>query len=339
MKNFSLLFVVLFVFILGACSAGNENASSGEKITTAASGEGSALDFSKPVTILVHTSAGGPTDLMARELAKAAEDVTGGTFIVENRPGGSGAVQMAEIANAKADGYTLGAMTPSQIGLIEGTLKEQYDLEDFSWISQGQIDPYVIVVHKDSPFNTLQDLVDYAKENPGKLTVGGYGAVGSGHNVAWNIFADEASIETTWTAYESTGDAVTAILGNHIDIANSNPGQVIQYYESGDLKILGVMSDVRLEELPNVPTYKEAGFDVDTSWAQFRGVYGPAGIDESTLQQLSDIFEKAMATENYQTYLKNSQMLPGDMDYKEFTDYINSQAEIMLNWYEKLGVE
>lgn len=337
MKKFSLLLLFVLLCILSACSDDNVNALSGGK------GEAATietnLDFDKQFTILVHTTAGGPTDLMARELAKAAEEVTGGTFIVENRPGGSGAVQMAEIANAKADGYTLGAMTPSQIGLIEGTLKNQYDLENFSWISQGQIDPYVIAVHNDSPFNTLEELVNYAKENPGKLTVGGYGAIGSGHNVAWNIFAESAHIETVWTAYESTGDAVTAILGKHIDVANSNPGQVSQYYESGDLKILGVMSEERLEDLPDVPTYKEAGFDVDTSWAQFRGVYGPSGIDEAILDELSSVFEKAIATEGYQTYLKNSQMLSGNMDYKEFTDYINTQSEIMVNWYEKLGVE
>ena len=337
MKKFSLLLVFVLLAILSACSDKNENALSGDEGVAAANE--STLDFDKTFTILVHTTAGGPTDLMARELAKAAEEVTGGTFIVENRPGGSGAVQMAEIANAKSDGYTLGAMTPSQIGLIEGTLKEQYNLDNFSWISQGQVDPYVIAVHNDSPFNTLEELVNYAKEHPGKLTVGGYGAIGSGHNVAWNIFAEAAGIDTVWTAYESTGDAVTAILGQHIDIANSNPGQVSQYYESGDVKILGVMSDERLEDLPDVPTYKEAGYEVDTSWAQFRGVYGPSGMDEATLQQLSEVFEKAIATEGYQTYLKNSQMLSGDMDYIEFTDYINTQSEIMVNWYEKLGVE
>ncbi|HZG73318.1 MAG TPA: tripartite tricarboxylate transporter substrate binding protein, partial [Chondromyces sp.] len=247
--------------------------------------------------------------------------------------------QMAALKAAKPDGYTLGAMTPSQIGLIEGTLKDQYSLEDFSWISRAQIDPYVIVVNKKSPFNTLEELVEYAKKNPGELKVGGYGATGSGHNVAWNILAEKAGIEATWTAYESTGDAVTAILGNHIDVANSNPGQVSQYVESGDLKVLGVMSEERLEDLPEVPTYKEEGYEVDTSWAQFRGIFAPSGVPEEIQKKLSDAFAEAMETEGYQDYMKKAQMVKGTMSNEEFTTYIKEQSDLTKEWYERLGVK
>lgn len=332
------LLSMVVVFVLIGC-----NSPQSSEEATAVNGEGSSEEAEnfpdKPVTILVHTSAGGPTDLMARELAKAAEPILGEKILIENRPGGSGATQMANLKSAKPDGYTLGAMTPSQIGLIEGTLKDQYSLENFGWISRAQIDPYVIVVNKKSPFNSLGELVDYAKDHPGELKVGGYGAVGSGHNVAWNILADAAGIEGTWAAYESTGDAVTAILGNHIDVANSNPGQVSQYLESGDLKILGVMSDERLEDLPEVPTYKEEGFDVDSSWAQFRGIFAPSGLNEGVQKKLSDIFVEAMETEGYQDYMKKTQMVEGTMNYEEFSGYIQQQSEMTKDWYERLGVQ
>lgn len=333
--------VVLLSVMLMFLAACNSPQSSGEAQAEneSASNEGAENFPEKPVTILVHTSAGGPTDLMARELAKAAEPILGQKIIVENRPGGSGATQMAGLKSAETDGYTLGAMTPSQIGLIEGTLKDQYSLEDFSYISRAQIDPYIIVVNKKSPFNTLKELVEYAKENPGKLNVGGYGAVGSGHNVAWNILADKADVEANWTAYESTGDAVTAILGNHIDLANSNPGQVAQYVESGDLKVLGVMSEERLEEFPDVPTYGEEGYEVDTSWAQFRGIFAPSGVNEEIQKKLSDVFAEAMETEGYRDYMKKTMMVDGDMDNKEYAEYIEKQSELTKEWYERLGVK
>ncbi|TWT01841.1 tripartite tricarboxylate transporter substrate binding protein [Planomicrobium sp. CPCC 101079] len=335
------IWLVLLIVTVGLLAACNSPQSSGEAGANNVSASKEEVENfpEKSITILVHTSAGGPTDLMAREIAKAVEPILGQKVLVENRPGGSGATQMAGIQSAKADGYTLGAMTPSQIGLIEGTLKDQYKLDDFSWISRTQIDPYVIVVNKKSPFNTLEELIEFAKENPGELKIGGYGAVGSGHNVAWNILAEKAGIEATWAAYESTGDAVTAILGNHIDVANSNPGQVSQYVESGDLKVLGVMNDERLEDLPEVPTYKELGYDVDTSWTQFRGIFGPAGIDPAIQKKLSDAFAEAMETEGYKEYMKKTQMVQGSMNNEEYTEYIAKQSELTKEWYERLGVE
>jgi tripartite-type tricarboxylate transporter receptor subunit TctC len=337
-KWWSVLISMMVVLLLAACNSPQSSGQAEAKNESGSKQEAEKFP-EKPITILVHTSAGGPTDLMARELAKAAEPILGQKVLVENRPGGSGATQMAGLASAKADGYTLGAMTPSQIGLIEGTLKGQYTLDNFDWITRSQVDPYVIVVNKKSPFNTLEELVEYAKQNPGELKVGGYGAVGSGHNVAWNIFAEKAGIEGTWAAYESTGDAVTAILGNHIDVANSNPGQVSQYAESGDLKILGVMSNERLEDLPEVPTYKEAGFDVDNSWAQFRGIFAPSGVSEDVKNKLSEAFAEAMETEEYKDYMKKAQMVEGSMNHEGFSAYIQKQADLTKDWYERLGVK
>jgi len=158
------------------------------------------------------------------------------------------------------------------------------------------------------------------KKNPSKLSVSGYGSVGSGHNVAWNIFADTAGVKANWTPYESTGDAVTALLGKHVDIANSNPGQVSQHVKAGKLRILGVMSDKRLESFPDVPTYAEAGFKVDTSWAQFRGIYGPAGISQDAATKLSSAFAKAMQTAKFKKYMKDSELEDGSMDDKKYTE-------------------
>ncbi|MFC4736871.1 Bug family tripartite tricarboxylate transporter substrate binding protein [Bacillus daqingensis] len=328
----SILGALSTAVILSAC--GNENTDD------ANAGEAEASNFpEEDISFIVHTSAGGPADLMTRELAGAIEEVIDYNVVVENQPGGSGATQMNALTSADPDGYTLGTMTPSQIGLINGTLDDQFDIDDFTWMTRSQIDPYVLVVHDDSPYETLEDFVSDAQDNPGQITVGGYGAQGSGHNIAFNIFSESADIDGNWTPFESTGDAVTAVLGQHIDVANSNPGAVGEYVESGDLRILGVMSDERLEAFPDIPTYEEEGYEVDTDWQQFRGIYGPPGMPDDVKEAWSDIFLEAMETDRYQEYMENAFMVEGALSQSDTEDYIMSVHELTQHWYNEIGFE
>ncbi|MGP4061054.1 tripartite tricarboxylate transporter substrate binding protein [Halobacillus sp. H74] len=324
----SLSLVVVFA---SACSS---------KSSAGGSGGGDADDFpSKDITIIVHTSPGGPTDTMVRKLAEVTEPILGQSIIVENKKGGSGAAQMAALQSGGSDGYTLASITPTHVGAWNSNLKEQYGPEDFSFVTRVQLDPYILAVNAESEFKTLEELRSYMKENPGELKVGGYGAVGSGHNVAWNIFADSAGVEGVWTNYESTSDAVTALLGNHIDVANSNPGKVKQYVESGELRVLGVFNDKRLESMPDVPTYEEAGVPIDVEWAQFRGIYTNADVPDEVLKKLSDAFLEGMHTEEFENYMKDAQKEYGDMDHKEFSEFIDKQMEVNKDWLEKLGIQ
>ncbi len=293
----------------------------------------------RPITIITHTSAGSPTDLMARHLGKAAETFLGQPVVVENKPGGGGAMQVAALLSAPADGYTLAAVTPTQIGAWESKLKGKFSVDQFCWIARAQIDPYILVVQADSPWKTLKEFVEYAKQNPNKLRVGGYGSVGSGHNVAFNILAKSAGIQAVWMPYEGTNAAVTALLGGHIDAANSNPGQVAQHVEAGKLRILGVMSDERLKSLPNVPTYAEAGYPVDAEWAQFRGIFGRKEIPAPVQEKLCDAFLKAIKSDAFQDYLKKTDQEDGSMDIKAFTAFINAQRGLTVRWYKELGIK
>lgn len=292
----------------------------------------------KTITIISHTAAGSPTDLMVRQLGKAAEPLLGQTVVVENKPGGSGAMQVAALVSSPADGYTLAAVTPTQIGSWESTLKGKFNIDQFSWIARVEIDPYVIVVQAGSPWKTLKELVEYGKKNPNKLKVGGYGATGSGHNVAFNIFSKAADLKAVWMPYEGTNAAVTALLGGHIDVANSNPGQVSQHVEAGKLRILGVMAAKRLGGSPNVPTYAEAGYPVEEGWDQFRGIFGRAGIPKPIQSQLSDIFVKAIKSAPFQDYLRKTQSEDGSMGTEEFTAFIKQQSALTAKWYRELGI-
>jgi tripartite-type tricarboxylate transporter receptor subunit TctC len=293
----------------------------------------------KPITIISHTAAGSPTDLMARQLGKAAESFLGQPVIVENKPGGGGAMQVAALLSSPADGYTLAAVTPTQIGAWESTLKGKFNIDQFAWITRVEIDPYILVVQADSQWKTLKEFVEYAKKNPNKLRVGGYGSVGSGHNVAFNILAKAAGIQAVWMPYEGTNAAVTALLGGHIDAANSNPGQVTQQVEAGKLRILGVMAEKRLKDLSNVPTYAEAGYPVDAGWSQFRGIFGRKGIPQPIQAQLSEVFIKAIKSPSFQDYLKKTNQEDGSMDLTTFTEFIKGQKKLTTEWYQELGIK
>lgn len=297
-----------------------------------------ADDFpTKPITIVAHTAAGSSTDLFARELAQAATPIFGKPVVVVNRPGGSGATQMALISSAAPDGYTVGVNTSSHVTAMLTNLKGTYTPADFSWIALNQIDPYILAVHADSPYKSLKDLVEAAKGGQ-RVKIGGYGAVGASHNIAVQILADKADMPVTWVSYPGSGDAATAVLGKHIDAVSINPGGTLAFVAAGRIKILGVMSDSRVSSLPDVPTYAEAGYDVDTSWKQIRGLYGPKDMPEDIQKKLADGFRKAMETPRFKEYMKRSALEAGDLGPGEYRSFIDDATKKTQQWLTKLGI-
>lgn len=329
-RSLFLMLIIVFSLLISACSNSNKE--------TEANGEAKEYP-DKDITLIVHTSPGGPTDGMARKVAEIAEPILGQEIIVENKPGGDGATQMEELMRGDSDGYTLGAMTPTQIGALNSNLKEQYSLEDFTFISGMQEDPYVLAVNTDSDFKTLEDLTDYMKKNPDEVKIGGHGSAGSGQNVAWNIFADAADVEGEWVNYDSSGDAVTALLGNHVDVANTNPGKVSEHVESDDLRVLGVFRDERLEDMPDVPTYEEEGYPIDVDWFQYRGIYANSEVPEEVVDKLDDVFKEVMESDEFKEYMEKNDIEIADLQHEEFTSFIEEQSEINKEWLDKLGIE
>lgn len=292
---------------------------------------------SKPIRIVAHTSAGSATDLFARELAEAAAPVFGQPVVVVNRPGGGGATQMAVIRDAEPDGYTVGVNTATHVTSLLTTLKGQFNIDDFAWIIQSQTDPFVLAVSSNSPYKTLEDLVNAARSGE-KIKIGGYGAVGAAHNIAVNVFADAADMPFTWVNYPGAGDALTAALGNHVDAASGNPGGAMSFVEGGRMRILGIMNEERIESLPDVPTYVEAGYDVDTSWKQIRGLIGPKDIPMDIQQKLADGFFKAMESPRFKEYMKRSALVAGTYGPTEYPEFAERLSGIAQEWLDKLGV-
>ncbi|WP_162375664.1 tripartite tricarboxylate transporter substrate binding protein [Ancylobacter sp. TS-1] len=294
----------------------------------------------KPIRYLLHVSPGGATDVMARKLAVAMEKILGVSIVVENKPGGRGAAQLAELSAAKPDGYTIGAVTSTHIGAFNQTLK-QYTVDSFDWIARLVNEPYLIVVNQSSKITSMKDLVAAANANPGSVVMAGF-VRGSGGHFAWEIMAKSADLDSRkvrWVPFDSVGDAVTAALGNHAEVAIAYVDLVKTHVDAGSLRVIGVMSDERVPQFPNVPTLKEQGFAADTSWQQMRGIIGPKGIPEPIKAKLADAVKQALLTPELKAYIEESALFPAFLPPADFTTNAALQDKLTKQWMETLGLK
>jgi len=261
----------------------------------------------RPVTMLVWSAAGSPVDIYGRTLARLLTAELGQNVVVENRTGGSGIVMVNSLVRAPADGYTIAANTLS-LATLFSEKTAQFKLDDLQMVARSQIDPYGLIVHTSTPFKTIEQFVAFARKKPGYLNVAGPFAISS-HRVAWEVFADVAKFKTTWVPYPGGGPALTAIAGGHVDAAATNPGNVKPMIDAGKVRVIAVSSEKRLEDFPDVPTYKEKGWDVVRY--QWRGIMVRAGTPRPVVDRLASAIQKAQQAPAWKTYLQQVSQLDG----------------------------
>lgn len=283
---------------------------------------------SGPVSFVMHTKPGGGTDVMVRALAESLEPMIGRTLVVDNAPGGGGATQMAKVRAAAPDGLTLGVNTMSHFTAFLTNLDGVFSEDDFAWIALMQIDPILVFSEKDSAVTSITDLVELARSKPGQVNIGGFGPVGSMQHLGMTMLEQEAGVTFNWVAFESTPDIIAAVLGGHVDVGVANLGPVIEYFEAERLKGIGVLGDDRLASVPDMPTFGEQGFNVDTSWLQVRGVFGPKDMDPALQRQIADAIFNAMEAETYQTYARSAGVEDGTQGPVEYTAFVKRVLEI-----------
>ncbi|MFC6674180.1 tripartite tricarboxylate transporter substrate binding protein [Marinobacterium aestuariivivens] len=288
---------------------------------------------------ILHVQPGGATDILARKLAAGLQDRLGVNVIVENRPGGKSARQMAVLTKSDPDGYTIGAVTASHISDFNQS-SGRYGVDSIEWLAGLVLDPYLIAIDGESPVQSLKELVAFAKQNPGELKVAGFSR-GSGGHVAWEIFSQSAGLESgdvRWVPYDSVSSAVTAVLGGHVDVTIAHVNLVRSHVLLKDIRVLGIMADERAELLPDVPTFAEAGFNIDTSWQQFRGVIAPKGTPLEVQQKLAAEIRLVMATPEFSRFLESAQLNYGFMTPGEFARFARKQDQATKFWLEHLGI-
>jgi tripartite-type tricarboxylate transporter receptor subunit TctC len=202
-------------------------------------------------------------------------------------------------------------------------------------VARSQVDPYGLIVHTSTPFKTIDELVAYARKKPGFLNIGGPFAM-SGHRVAWEVLADKAKFKSTWVAYQGGGPALIAVAGGHVDAAATNPGNVKPFIQSGKVRVLAVSSETRIEDFPDVPTYKERGWDVVRY--QWRGIMAKAGTPKPVLDRLVAAVQKAQQSPEWKNYLKQVTQLDGFQGPEAFRAQLMQDMQEMEAWKKKLGL-
>ena len=258
----------------------------------------SATDFpiaDKPVRVLVGLAPGGPTDIQARTVALHLQKELGVPVVVENRPGASMMMAATEVARAPADGHTLLFSPSSPFAQLPHTLaKLAYDpLRDFTPVSVGSLGPLVLVAHRSVPAENVQQLVAYARANPGKLNYGSFG-VGTSSHLYGQLFARQYGVDMVHVPYKGAGDVQKDLIAGRVQLMFAAAGGAVQFVRTGQVRMLGVAANKRSELLPGVPTLSEQGvkgIDID-GWV---GFFGPANLPPATVQRLNTALRKVLA--------------------------------------------
>ena len=216
----------------------------------------------RPINLIVPYAPGGAADLGSKVLAEKMAEFLGQPIMSQYKPGGGGSLGAAFVAKAKPDGYTIlvGSSTPLVLSPI--VKKMDYRWEDFLYMGIYGGTPIWVPVKKDAPWSTLKDMVDAARKSPGSVTVGSYGKLTAADFVI-EMLSKQAGIKLTHVPYKSTAEAISAMLGGHVQACfTTGAGGLL---DSGSIKIIAVATDQRLEPLPDIPTFKEMGYPISLS--------------------------------------------------------------------------
>ncbi len=220
----------------------------------------------KPVTITVPFGPGGFSDITARPLAVALGKVMGQNFIIENRPGAGGAIGAAYAAKQRPDGYNLMVHLTSLMVIPEAEKvagrQPSYLVSQFTPIARVASDPVVLLVRSASPWKTTANLVADAKSRPGRISYSSSGLYGAIH-VPMEMLLQSAGVQMIHVPYKSGGEAMTALLAGQVDVTAQAPGVANSQVKAGKARVLGSWGTKRTKELPDVPTFKEQGYDVE----------------------------------------------------------------------------
>lgn len=282
-----------------------------------------AADYpSKNIRLVVPFGAGGGTDAVGRTLANSAKEVLGQNISVMNRTGGAGAVGMSFGAQQRPDGYTLTVVTREIASLPQMGLM-QHSADDFKLIRMVNLDPAVVLVAADSPYNTINDLIKEAKENPGKVKFASTAAP----NFYLMTLEKNQGIKLNAIPYNGASEAIPAVLGHHTDVTMVTPGEAISQLRSGQLKALGVMSEERIQFIPDVLTLKEQGIDVVTG--TWRGIGAPKDTPDEVIEVLGTAFDQAMATDEFKSFMEKGAMTIHNLDAKTFTEFVAEDTKAL----------
>lgn len=278
---------------------------------------------SKPINYIIPFGPGGESDITARHQQSFFKDKFGQDLVISYKPGGGGAVGWSQLNSAKGDGYTIMGINLPHIVVKPMQKDVGFKTDEITGVYMFHYTPDALVVHADSDFKTLQDVIDYAKANPGKLTLSGSGK-GTANHLAQIRFDEMAGIKTTYVAFKGTGKAVAALLGNQVK-AEWGYTSVGAKHE-GKVRLLAVAMEERHPKFPDVPTFKELGFDLVSG--AYRGIAVPKSTPEATRVQLSEMIAEINADPEFRKRMENDGMALLDVGYADMQAFMEDKKAV-----------
>lgn len=293
---------------------------------------------SSPINLIVANPPGGAADLNARILAEPLGNVLKQAIVVQNKPGIGGALGTAFVVKSKPDGYTL-AMSLSSVVVhpeaerISGR-KPQYELNQLEPIALLSSDPMIILVKTDSPFKNLEDLIKAAKADPGKYNYSSSGNFGPIH-LSVEMLAYQAGVKFTQVPFGGGGPSLLALLGGQVDFTTAAPGVAAAQIASGKVRPLAVSSAKRIAAFPDVPTYRESGYDAQYYiWA---GIYAPKGTPAPIIQTLRNGLKEAVKSPQFISGFQKQNIIMDYRDAPEFEKFAQEDGKRMLTLLKAIG--
>ncbi len=292
----------------------------------------------RSISLVAPFPPGGVADLMARPVAAAMEKVLKSPVVVVNKTGAAGAVGMSFVANSKPDGYTL-LMALSSISIIPEAdklfdRKPAYTMDQLTPIALISADPTILVVRADRPWKSVKEFVDAAKKQPEQISYSSSGVYGTLH-MAMEMLSHAAGITLKHVPYAGAGPALTAILGGHVDALASGPAVVLPHIKAGKLRPLAGWGAKRVAALPDVPTFKELGYDIEFYiWA---GMFAPTGTPEHILRKLRETVRQAVQEPDFKAAMSKLETPIAYLDAPEFQKFWDKDAKMLADAIKRVG--
>ena len=290
------------------------------------------------VTMVVPFPPGGVADITARPLADAMTRILKQPVVVENKSGAGGGVGMQYVARAKPDGYTL-LLALSSISIIPEADKvlgrdPMYQLSQLVPIARFTADPTVLAVRADSPYKSVADLVQAAKQKPGEIPYGSSGNYGTMH-VPMEMFDASAGIKMLHVPFTGAGPAIVALLGGQVDALSTGPSSIMGHVRGGKVRVLATWGEGRHPAFPDVPTLKELGYDAQFS--QWTGLFAPAGTPEPVIAKLREAARAAVADSVFQSSLAKVETPIQYLDAPQFKAFWDRDAQKLADAVKRIG--
>ena len=293
----------------------------------------------KPIEFVTHTGPGGGGDVLARAISAAMEKekLMPVRMQVVNKTGGGGHTAMSYLVEKKGDTHTIAVFTGLWFTNPIMRAEANITLKDLTPLVRLVLEPAMIVVKSDSPYKSLKDFIDAAKQNPGQLKQSA-GSLGARDWVVRQLLMKNTGASWAYISFPGGGERIAALLGGHVNMIVIEPQEAGEHIRAGNMRVIAQIADKRLPPFPDVPTVQEAGFDIPNV-PQVRGIIGPPGMPAEAVAYWEDVFARFVKTPSWRKYLEDQLFEDGFQRSAELNKFIDQYSETTRGILREGGVK